>query len=450
MKKFLSILLSFLLGVGACVIAGTNFSHATGDDRTYLIEPTFSTETDYQTTYNIEENEVFLNLTPTSITGVLPGASIKPKSENADKSFDKTYLMKSPGVAATSSQSLFINLFWNGEVIHNLKIIASDGTNSVEWTLTHTRVVSELNVNTSSSKIRYGWVSVELPVSSDLTITSLRLVYAEGSDDIGTYSNVYFYAPYIANKQHQDITFSSKQKYYNYSVKFGNYDYVDEKMNIASANDLFEYCFIGDINYLQNPTDDFYFIITVTNNGTGSKVSQTLKIGTFDFQYIFNESSNYEIVVELYNSFGEALWVSSKSYNIRDFVALYLDYGLPRMEKGQTISYEINLSPLLFNIHDLQAVSSNNKIATAEIRDGKIYVTANGRGMCNITISVVGQKGIETEKKYTSTYSVEVREQSVVNWWLLGGIAIFLIVAGILVYTIMVKRRLIKGRYPKY
>ncbi|MBQ8468536.1 MAG: hypothetical protein IJ542_02135 [Clostridia bacterium] len=451
MKKVFYFVLSFLLGVGACIVAGTNFSYAAGDNKDYLISPTFASETGYQSKYNIEEDEVFATFTPTSANGVLAGASIKPKSSATDNSFDKTYLTKAPGVEISAEKSLFITLFFNGKEFHNLKIVASDGTNSIIWNISKNVIASEVNSNTSTSRIRYGWVTVELPASQNITITSLQFVYASDSSDDGiSYSQMYFYAPYVADKQNDNIAFSQKQKYYNYSVKFANYDYVNDKLGIFSASDLFEYCYIGDVNYLASPTDDYYFILSVTNNSTATTVSHTLKIGTFDFQYTFNEIANYEISVSLYDSLGTGLWVVSRSYNINEFVALYLSQGLPDMQKGQTFSFDINISSLLIGAHDLTAVSTNSKVASAEVKDGKLYVSANGRGSCDITIKITGKKGTSEEQTYSSTYRVFVSEKNEVNWWLMGGVAIFLIVAGVVVYTIMVRRRMIRGKYPKY
>ena len=62
MKKVFYFVLSFLLGVGACIVAGTNFSYAAGDNKDYLISPTFASETGYESKYNIEEDEVFATL----------------------------------------------------------------------------------------------------------------------------------------------------------------------------------------------------------------------------------------------------------------------------------------------------------------------------------------------------------------------------------------------------
>lgn len=449
MKKFLSFL--FVIACSFCASVGTTFlrAYATGDTKEYLIGYDYETSAGV---HGIGEQEI-CDASPFDVTTVarMPGKSIKIAANQENKfAFDKTY--ETISVAATSGQSIFMYIMFNETTSHTLVISASDGFGaSQSWTLSKQLIESNIKDQVAGSH-RYGWMLVELPLEQALTINSLEYSYSsETPSEIDTFARVIVYAPYVATSVATDVAITGKQNFYNYSApKFGSYKYVEDKFRVTSLGYLFDYFYIGEIDYLNNMIEEYKIILKIDNIDNSDPQVHTFN-GTSDvFEYIFSEAANYQISFILTQDNVQLLG-KVEYYLIHEFDGVFVTYGMPAMHKGKKYVIDISTSSDLINSSNLAATSSSEKIAKAYIQDGKLVIETYKSGKVDITLSVLGEREGMEAKTYSKTYIVKVAgENKGVNWWLMGGTAIFLIIASIVVYTIMVKRRLIKGKYPKY
>ena len=436
---------------GICASFGAFFLHAfaTDDTKTYLIGANYESQA---SDYSISSDEIY-DASPFDATtsARMAGKSIMPSAdEESDFVFDKTYNTNSTEIS--DSQSVFVYLLFNQTSSHTLRITASDGvSNEISWTLSRQAIEMQIVHTTSVSNMRYGWMLVELPSTQNLTINTLRFeYYSDEIDQTATYARVLIYAPYIAQKVSNAIAFGSKQAYYNYAVNFGTYRYVNDKFKLTNITDLIDYCYLGEIDYLSYPISSYQFILKIINVDEDKTQSHTLVAGTDDFEYQFDKASNYEMSITLFKD-SVAITGTTKSFYVNEFSGIYINFGLSVMKKGKTYEYDVVVSDEFLNHGDVSVVSASDGVASVRMDANKLYVTANKKGSTKITISVLAERAGQEAKIYSADYVAYVTEEATgVNWWLMGGTAIFLIVASVVVYTIMVRRRLIKGRYPKY
>lgn len=457
MKKYFSLFLAFVCGLFA--VASIPFFHAfaTGENK-YLISADFDQQ-DYQTDYDILASEVLTKTRPFDIENsqMLAGASIMPTVNATNKTFDRTY--KTNAQTIDQNDSIFIYVFFTKTKAHNLTIVAKDNaSNSLSWTILASTLESQIVETNDTQNIRHGWMLIELPVAAAqktgelATVEKLEIEYNSATIS-GTidYSNMYFYAPYINASLSENIAFLNKNNYFLYKAKKKNADFVGDTISYSSLSGLFRYCYIGDIDYLQENTEDYYFKIMMFSLNTGLKKEHKIVSGAVDFSFAFDKAESYELDVNLYNKNDSPIWSEQIDYEISQFVAMYVNNGLAKMKKGQSFDYDIEINDRITNHQTIVATSSNEKVARVEIDgDGKLIVEALSGGKTTITLKMTGQKDTELAKEYVVEYVVEVAKDTSVNWWLMGGIAIFLIVGSFVLYNIMVRKRLIEGKYPKY
>ena len=450
MKKIASILIMIICGFCACF--GTSFLHAfaTDDTKEYLIDANFESQA---SAYNISSDEIYDSSPFDAETKTrMTGKSVMVHAEEEQYFvFDKTFNTNSTELA--SNQSIYLYLLFNAKASHTLKITASDGLgNEIVWTLSKQTIEAQMEeFSPQSSRKRYGWMLVELPASQNITVNTLRFEYtSDEMSDLNKYSRVLVYAPYVASKSSSDVAFVSKQNYYNFAVKFGTYKYVNDALKINNITNIIEYCYLGEVDYLKYPVNTYKLILRVKNIDEDKTQAHTLVVGLDSFEYVFEKTGNYELTVSLYEDNLPIMGYESLAL-IEDFVGIYLSSNFADMQKDETYVYTIVVSSELINSGDVVATSSNTSVASVSVDGNKLYVKTHKKGNTKITISVLGERAGQESKTYSAEYTAVVTEPAKgVNWWLMGGTAIFLIVASIVVYTIMVRRRLIKGRYPKY
>jgi hypothetical protein len=138
---------------------------------------------------------------------------------------------------------------------------------------------------------------------------------------------------------------------------------------------------------------------------------------------------------------------------VQDFVAVRILTGELKLVVGDTKSYQIVTNSLASLAQGtLSVVSLDSGIATAEIVDDKLVVKGVDVGSVNIKVSVIAtREHSSSPQTYTYTYTIVVQKaSSTTNWWLIVGLGIAIVAACFVIYKIMVNKRLIKNKYPKY
>ena len=458
MKKILVAI--FMLAICLPALVGGNFGYAfaTGNSDNFLVDPNFSVNAEY---FGIDAslNEINEDVKPFDFLQkqMMDGQSIYPKTQD-NNNFSKT--INTNSVSISNVSSVFIYVLFTETTTHDLKItIKDENLNSYVWQISSQTIANQIVIPSASSVTRYGWLLLELPVSeaekTDEITTVTQLVIDYTSENIvisKTYAKMYLYAPYIAESNNNEITFIDKQNFYNIGVNFDSkLDKlcVGDTLTITDWRSILNYCIMGDIDYKKYPVNYYNITFEIVNNSTGLKTSKLFFSGDMSFK--FESAGSYTLRVVIYDQDNNWLWQSnSKNIEINNFVAVYINSAMYDMKEDSSVSYEVCLGDLVTQSNDLVVTSSNTNVATAEIKDGKLYIYAKKSGKTELTLSVNAERDNAEMQKYSYTYTVTVKadNNNSVLGLLFGGIG--LIVAGVVLYIIMVKRRLIKGKYPKY
>ena len=123
---------------------------------------------------------------------------------------------------------------------------------------------------------------------------------------------------------------------------------------------------------------------------------------------------------------------------------------LPEMKVNRTASFKIYIGDLTTAISNLTATSSDTSVVEVSIDGDQLIVSTKAKGNATITLSIDASRANMAEQNYSYDYSITVVEETSLSWTGIIIGAIGLLLAVVLVYSIMVKRRLIAGKYPKY
>ncbi len=463
MKKFLAVILSLVLsvplGAGLFASASTRYAYATSEEtKQYLIAPNFISEDDYQSKYNIVENadttEVLRHTRPFDFDAerMMEGASISPNK--IDGKIDKTFGVNN--IFINPNLSMFVYVYFTEVYSRDLVLsLTGDGFN-LSWKISADVIRTEIDHTSDTSHVRYGWMLLELPVSAaEVTgelglVTGLKINYDASAMESEVVGIPYFYAPYLADAKSDVISFGAKQNYFVYAV---DYKFLDsyctgESYYISNLKSILKYAVIGEVDYLTYNPNNYHFNLEITLAETGKKTSQRLLDN--GFSYKFENSGTYQFLVALYTDSGVWQWQTTPlSVVVNNFVPFYINSGIKDMQVGSTCEYILVKGSYANYINNVTVSSSNTKIADATLQDGNILVTAKKRGKTTITVTAtVGRNGVE--QQYTKEYQITITKPGNSPWVTIVVSAIVLIVAAIIVYTIMVRRRLIKNKYPKY
>lgn len=428
-------------------------SASTLEQPTYLIEPSFSQNAE---SYGIFSDEINTS-TPidNDKSKAMAGQSISPRAES-DNQFEKNINISIDGVE--SSQSLYMYIFFgNNDYLHNLEISLSDGENSASWQISYDILAGQVVHSSNTSNLRFGWQLLELPLSCAVksgeisNATTMSIKYTSQNAKSNNYAKFMFYAPYIMSSKNSEITFNDKQNYYNFQINWG--DNIDkyclgDTYAITSWGDMFDYCVVGDLDLLKISTNLYRFVFEVIDKN-GDKQATNMFSSNFEAQ--FDTEGTYTLRVTLYDSDGNWLWkYPDKQVEISKFVAIYLSDSLKGLSANTTYVFDIKINDLVQQYNNIDVKNSDDDVANVYLRDGKLYVETKKAGKSNVTISVNASRENANEATYSYEYSLSVNKNGGFSWItiILGSISLLII--GILVYIIMVKRRLIVGKYPKY
>lgn len=452
MKKIGIFLISIFLLMLSSSIGGFSFASSL-EQPTYLIEPLF-----YQTSnsYGISSEEINTS-TPIDEDRdqAMAGRSISPKSENGNQ-FEKNITISINEIE--DNQSIYMYIFFgDGDYFHNLEICLSDGGNSASWQISYEILMGQVMHSSNTSNLRFGWQLIELPMSCAVKngklsqITSMSIKYKSPDATTNNYAKFMFYAPYIMTSQNSDITFSNKQNYYNFQINWGeNIDKycLGDKYVITSWDDMFDYCVIGDLDLLKISTNLYRFVFEVIDKN-GDKQSTNMFSQNFEAQ--FDIEGTYVLRVTLYDSNGNWLWkYPDKQIEISEFVAIYLSDSLKGLSVNAKYVFDIKTDDLVQQYSNVVVENSNNNVADVYVSDGRLYVETKKAGTSNVKISVNASRANSDEDTYSYEYSLSVNKENSFSWITIIVGSISLLIIGVLVYIIMVRRRLIDGKYPKY
>ena len=318
--------------------------------------------------------------------------------------------------------------------------------------------MSEIVNDHTSGRVRLGWMFVELPVGKAnktgtiTTISSMQFDYSsESVDDNVNYAQMFIYAPYVSQSTSENILFSGKQNYYNFKIDFAQYCNklcMGDTFETINWRYLFEYCILGDTDFLEYTSSNYQFGLEIIDDSYITVAS--FMFGEADIHYTFEKVGSYTFRIKLYKD-DDPILREDQKVNIDEFVAAYLQTSLPDMIENELARFKIYIGSLVSDYENISVSSSDKAVATVSISDNKELVIESGRsGKTSITISIDANRENEEMKTYTYTYSLTVEEDTSTNWiGILFG-AIGLIIGCVIVYYIMVKKRLINGKYPRY
>ncbi len=453
-----------------------NFATAydTANDASYLFD-TFNNQQDYQEKYNISANELMWSSRPIddSTKDMMPGASIAPSPDQYWR-FEKS--LNTNQTTLSQNKSLYIYLYFGLGSAHNLQISLSNTSNSnamVKWYISADTLNEQLYQDQGNiESTRMAWLLLELPVTvatyenfenlqQTEIINNLQIKYYTDLDNLSDelqsvdlseyFATCKFYAPYVADSQNQAISLLQSQPYYNLSVNFGNINNicVGDTYKIDTISSFLNYCLVGEMEITQ-ATDNYIFVLTIKKDDEDDYTAYTLS-DIEQGNYTFDEVGKYSFILTFYN---EAQTFSVSEYQtiwVEEYVGFYISGGLPSVKINTTYRYPIEVGSFASEISNLQVSSSNADVASAII-DGQ-YLVVNSKKAGTVTITITGdtiRNNAVSATSYTKTYTFTVVATSTTNWIAIAIGAVGLVVAAIIVYFIMVKRRLIKGKYPKY
>ena len=453
MKK---IIIGVLLLISLCFgLSGAVNSAYAGelDTKDYLVNPKYSSSA---ANYGIEDAEIKSINRPfdENIKYMAEGQNFTPAVDSKNQ-FDKT--INTNKVSVNGNLSLFIYVFFSEVYAHNLSITLADQTNSIAWVISGAELETQIVSATPSYKMRYGWVLIELPFSvatSTGALTSVETMNIKYSGDKNQSARLSFYAPYLSSRQNDTISYVEKQNFYNFSIKYGfdlNSLCAGDKITIANLNNVFEYCIIGDVDCLSIGIPQAYkFVFSIIDAAGTALENYNLKT-QMPISYTFDKSGAYSLRVTLFSNDNQAIWKNPDvSVEVHDFVAVYLAYGIADIQQGTKIQTDISVGRFTEHVSSIQVESSNKKIADASVQNGKLVVEGKKAGKASIKLIVVASRDGQQFETYEYEYSVKVVKDATTSvlGLIFGGIG--LLIAGVIVYTIMVRRRLIAGKYPKY
>lgn len=420
----------------------------------YLIAQSYLPQAE---SYGIENDEIKSSSRPIDVQAkqMMVGQSISPKTDEKNQ-IDRTYSVANILIANT--QSLYMYMYFSdSNDFHNLSITLLSGEKSLSWFVDSDVLARQVFQSSNTSKLRFGWLLVELPVScatqnGDLdSVSKITIKYSSAESDKNDYAKLTIYAPYLAKSKNADISFSDKQNYYNISVNWG--DNIDkyclgDSYAIDSWNDIFDYCVIGDLDLLKYSTSLYRFVLDIIDKN-GKIQSKNVFSGTFSAK--FDTAGTYTLRITLYDSNGTWLWqIPDRQVEIKEFVALYLDSDFNNLLPDKEYVFDIHINELVDQFNSIQVESSNDAVAEAYISGDKLIIKTKKVGNAKVDIKINALRANAEEQTYSYNYNVIINKTDGFSWLtiILGSIS--LIIISILVYIIMVKRRLIPGKYPKY
>lgn len=454
MKKILLFLLSFCCLMLPNCMGGFAYA-STSELPDYLIVPSYSQNAEF---YGISNDEInsFSRPVDEKEKKIMAGQSVSPKTDEKNQ-FEQTFSTNL--MAISSNQSLYIYLYFSDQdYLHDLKIAVGDGDALFTWQISSEELQSQVMQSSITSRLRFGWLLLELPVSSANqsgnlhNISNISIGYNSQDSNQSSYAKLMFYAPYVGESKHKDIKFIEKQNYYNFSIDWGeNIDKycVGDKYVVSSWSDMFDYCVLGDVDFLATQSNAYRFVFEIIDQ---SGETQRTNMFADEFTAQFDTAGTYIFRVTLYDSDGNWLWKNpDKQVEIEEFVAIYLNDGLKKLTLNKEYSFDINIGQMVEQYANINVESSNQDVAEASISDGKLIIKTKKSGKAQIKLSVYASRANSDESLYSYTYELSVVDNNVGFSWITIIIgSILLIIIAILVYIIMVKKRLIPGKYPKY
>lgn len=458
MKKLLAILF-IIFAIGLPCVSPNVFSARAIEHETkyYLINANYAQDA---AKYGILTDEIKTTSTPFDIVTkqMMVGQSISPiVSNSTTQTFTK--MLNTNLVEINDSQSLYLWVYFSEEVANNLLITLLDSqNNSASWQILGQTITNNIVVNIGGIPTRYGWQLLELPFSAaqkvgDLQqITQLKIEYGANSENNNSYAKVSVYAPYVSNLKSFEVKFADKQKFYNFNINYGqNLDKlcVGDSYELPNWKSLFEYCILGEIDFLKYNTNAYQFKFEIIDAEYNHLESAILGIDEVSVQ--FSEEGSYSFMLTLYDNQSNVLsGAPSKQIYVDKFVAIYLKNGLPNMKENTTSRFEIYIGDYVEEWNNLYVRCSDSSVAEVSLDGQHLVIKTNNSGNATITLSVNAKRTNSQEQIYTCSYNLKVAQDNTIAYTgiILG--AIGLIIVSVLLYIIMVKRRLIPGKYPKY
>jgi len=453
MKKIIIGLL--LLVCCCCGLSGDINSAYAGEPATkqYLINTKYSSNAN---DYGILDEEVKSISRPfdESIKYMKEGQSVAPLADSYNR-FDKT--INTNVVNINGDSSLYVYVFFSEITAHDLTITLSNASASLTWTISGATLDDQIVIETTSYDIRYGWMLLELPFSvatQNGNLNSVETLNVKYWGDNSQCAKLIFYAPFISEKQHNTISFLDKQNYFNYSVKY-NFNlssiYVGDELKISSLSNIFEYCIIGDIDCLSIGIPQDYKLVFSVVDSSGTVIKSFNLKNEMPISYKFEQIDAYLLRLVVFSNDNQALWKNPDiTVNVDEFIAAYLPYGIADIKVDSFAQFDILNGSFTGQIYSINAESLNTKVAEAYVENEKLIVKGKKAGKTTIKLIISAARNGQAPQVYEYEYSVKVLDSSTTSviGLIFGGIG--LLIGGIIVYNIMVRRRLIAGKYPKY
>lgn len=457
MKKLGAIILSILMLLFTSSVFCTQKNAFAVDlinqeEHSYLINPDYEQNKEF---YGITNDQIIRLSRPfNGVDAMMPGQSFAPFLTDVNT---RTYNTNPATISANDALSMYV--YFSEVYSKNLAVTLSGQNFNVSWQIGANLINEQLEEISNVRHVRYGWLKIVLPVSAATvsgelsSVENITINYNITVDPTVKYSSPYFYAPEVVSATNNNITFADKQNYYNFAFTLPNTSNlcVGDKLKISSVIDILDYAIIGDIDYL-NPDmqnlRDYKLSLEITNLSTNN--TSVFEINNNAMEYAFDQTGSYLVNVTLYSS-NVTLWqTETQTLKVNDFVAFYISGTIENLKVGQSTQYDINKGKFADSLSNITAKVSNSSVADVKVENGKLIVLAKKAGKVKITLSADAARQGQDVQNYTVEYTLTVTKNATTSWLAIILLAIGLIICVIIVYTIMVNRRLIKNKYPKY
>ena len=487
--KIGAIIASAAIMLSCSIFASNNFSMASQDSgKTYLV-PANYTSSEYNISdgnggfvnqYNLYKNQERTATRPLDSIArtMMPGASFTLLVDNFNQG--EVICNVAQRLIITQNDSVNLYIYFSLGHAHNFVVTLKDERqNGVYWSIEASHIDRQLDSGDSITEARKGWIMLELPIA-DISgfigcgslaevdqISTITFNYSTPNlDTEGDYggANYYaycnIYAPYIQTSKTSKITFSGHQPYYNIDAKVGenlNSFCVGESLTIGSLSSTLNYCIIGELDVLAHnvSSEDYKFTLRIgplSDLDDYKEYPLSYQNDVAARKHKFDEQGRYRATIIVNDIKAGTSTSSSVFISVNPFVGIYLSSNPTKLTKGETYNYTINLGSAVTSLQNINVTSSNSKVASVKIlNNGNLQVTTTGNGDAKITIS--GSANTihgDGAKAFDVSYKISVSTPKTTNWVAIAFGAIGIALAIIIIYFIMRKRRLIKGRYPKY
>ena len=385
---------------------------------------------------------------------MMTGYSFFP-TEDSLKQVNASYYLN--GFSISKAESIFMWIFIPTEQTNKLTLTFEAGSDYIKWDYETGELLTILK--DLSTDMVSGWRLFEFCVNdadmsdgaknnlSSLSFTKMNLIYANELEVILTETNnkFAFYHVYKATSYLTESGIAKAQEYSVFKAKeeaFSKHYFIDEEIYFVSAEDIFEYLYVGQLNLLEYPSTNYSWEFVMIDSESEENDY------TFGEKYVFEKYGIHRLNLTLYEYRKDdtaIVMFTQFSFNVERFMlGSFTNIGY-KVNVGETKLIKFKISDYFEIVENtlIVEVSNKNKASvTYYLKDNICYIELTGLKDGDIMITAQAQsKNFDSNepKTYFCTTEVEVVDddkmssEEIFLWVIFGvcgtGFAIFVVIS---------------------